>query len=115
MSRPRSVVPAHRLHKAHQRRGRPDPVGGHRGERIRHRVGHVEAVAPSHQYQRHDQRERRDEAEQGRRDHRHRAKGEDALANGDQKQAIRYYYMAVTARSDYAPAVEALKRSGKLH
>ena len=36
-------------------------------------------------------------------------------AQGDQKQAIRYYYMAVTARSDYAPAVEALKRSGKLH
>ena len=36
-------------------------------------------------------------------------------AQGDHKQAIRYYYMAVTARSDYAPAVEALKRSGKLH
>jgi len=33
----------------------------------------------------------------------------------DRPQAIRYYYMAVTARSDYAPAVEALKRSGKLH
>jgi len=36
-------------------------------------------------------------------------------AQSDQKQAIRYYYMAVTARSDYAPAVDALKRLGKLH
>ena len=36
-------------------------------------------------------------------------------AKGDPKQAIRYYYMAVTNRSDYAPAVDALKRLGKLH
>ena len=35
--------------------------------------------------------------------------------DGDSKQAVRYYYMAVTARSDYAPAVDALKRLGKLH
>jgi len=38
-----------------------------------------------------------------------------AEADGDSKQAVRYYYMAVSARSDYAPAVEALKRLGKLH
>ena len=34
---------------------------------------------------------------------------------GDQKGAIQYYYMAVSAYHTYEPAVEALKRLGKLH
>ena len=34
---------------------------------------------------------------------------------GDQKRAIQYYYMAVSAYHTYEPAVEALKRLGKLH
>ena len=34
---------------------------------------------------------------------------------GDQKRAIQYYYMAVSANHTYEPAVEALKRLGKLH
>jgi len=34
---------------------------------------------------------------------------------GDQKRAIQYYYMAVSASATYEPAVEALKRLGKIH
>lgn len=34
---------------------------------------------------------------------------------GDQKRAIQYYYMAVSAYHTYEPAVEGLKRLGKLH
>lgn len=34
---------------------------------------------------------------------------------GDQKRAVQYYYMAVSARHDYLPAVDALKRLGKLN
>ena len=33
----------------------------------------------------------------------------------DQKRAIQYYYMAVSADRTYEPAVEALKRLGKMH
>jgi len=36
-------------------------------------------------------------------------------AGGDQKRAVQYYYMAVSAYHTYEPAVEALKRLGKLH
>jgi tetratricopeptide (TPR) repeat protein len=36
-------------------------------------------------------------------------------AEGNQKRAIEYYYMAVSASHTYEPAVEALKRLGKLH
>ncbi|HVO95968.1 MAG TPA: response regulator [Terriglobales bacterium] len=36
-------------------------------------------------------------------------------AEGDQKRAVQYYYMAVSAYHTYEPAVEALKRLGKLH
>jgi hypothetical protein len=36
-------------------------------------------------------------------------------AEGDQKHAIQYYYMAVITNHTYEPAVEALKRLGKLH
>jgi DNA-binding NtrC family response regulator len=36
-------------------------------------------------------------------------------AEGDQKRAIEYYYMAISASHTYEPAVEALKRLGKLH
>ena len=32
---------------------------------------------------------------------------------GDEKRAIQYYYMAVTASHDYQPAIDALKRLGK--
>jgi CheY-like chemotaxis protein len=34
---------------------------------------------------------------------------------GEQKRAIQYYYMAVSASGTYEPAVEALKRLGKIH
>jgi CheY-like chemotaxis protein len=34
---------------------------------------------------------------------------------GEQKRAIQYYYMAVSANRAYEPAVEALKRLGKIH
>jgi DNA-binding NtrC family response regulator len=34
---------------------------------------------------------------------------------GEQKRAIQYYYMAVSADRTYEPAVEALKRLGKIH
>jgi CheY-like chemotaxis protein len=34
---------------------------------------------------------------------------------GEQKRAIQYYYMAVSANYAYEPAVEALKRLGKIH
>jgi hypothetical protein len=34
---------------------------------------------------------------------------------GDQKQAIHYYYMALSAYHTYDPAVEALKRLEKRH
>jgi DNA-binding NtrC family response regulator len=34
---------------------------------------------------------------------------------GDPKRAIQYYYMAVSASQTYQPAVEALKRLGKIH
>jgi DNA-binding NtrC family response regulator len=34
---------------------------------------------------------------------------------GDQRRAIQYYYMAVSASHAYGPAVDALKRLGKLH
>jgi DNA-binding NtrC family response regulator len=34
---------------------------------------------------------------------------------GDEKRAIQYYYMAVSADRTYEPAVEALKRLGKIH
>jgi CheY-like chemotaxis protein len=34
---------------------------------------------------------------------------------GDQKRAVQYYYMAVSASRTYEPAVEALKRLGKIH
>ena len=34
---------------------------------------------------------------------------------GEQKRAIQYYYMAVSANHAYEPAVEALKRLGKIH
>ena len=33
----------------------------------------------------------------------------------DLKRAVQYYYMAVSANHRYEPAVEALKRLGKLH
>jgi DNA-binding NtrC family response regulator len=33
----------------------------------------------------------------------------------DSKRAIQYYYMAVSANRTYEPAVEALKRLGKIH
>jgi DNA-binding NtrC family response regulator len=33
---------------------------------------------------------------------------------GDQKRAVQYYYMAVSAYHTYEPALEALKRLGKL-
>ena len=36
-------------------------------------------------------------------------------AEGDQKRAVQYYYMAVSAYHTYEPAVDALKRLGKLH
>lgn len=36
-------------------------------------------------------------------------------AEGDQKSAAQYYYMAVSAYHTYEPALEALKRLGKLH
>jgi DNA-binding NtrC family response regulator len=36
-------------------------------------------------------------------------------AEGDQKRAVQYYYMAVSAHHTYEPAVAALKRLGKLH
>jgi DNA-binding NtrC family response regulator len=36
-------------------------------------------------------------------------------AEGDQKRAVQYYYMAVSAYHTYEPAVHALKRLGKLH
>jgi DNA-binding NtrC family response regulator len=35
--------------------------------------------------------------------------------DGDEKRAVQYYYMAVSADRSYEPAVEALKRLGKLH
>ncbi|HWX78005.1 MAG TPA: response regulator [Candidatus Acidoferrales bacterium] len=34
---------------------------------------------------------------------------------GEQKRAIQYYYMAVSANHAYEPAVDALKRLGKIH
>jgi CheY-like chemotaxis protein len=34
---------------------------------------------------------------------------------GDQKLAVQYYYMAVSADHNFEPAVSALKRLGKLH
>ena len=34
---------------------------------------------------------------------------------GEQKRAIQYYYMAVSANRAYEPAVDALKRLGKIH
>jgi CheY-like chemotaxis protein len=34
---------------------------------------------------------------------------------GEQKRAIQYYYMAVSANRAFEPAVEALKRLGKIH
>ena len=34
---------------------------------------------------------------------------------GDQKKAIQYYYMAVSADRSYEPAAEALKRLGEIH
>lgn len=36
-------------------------------------------------------------------------------AEGDQNRAVQYYYMAVSAYHTYEPAIEALKRLGKLH
>ena len=36
-------------------------------------------------------------------------------AEGDQKSAAQWYYMAVSAYHTYEPALEALKRLGKLH
>jgi DNA-binding NtrC family response regulator len=36
-------------------------------------------------------------------------------AEGDPKRAVQYYYMAASANHTYEPAVEALKRLGKLH
>ena len=41
--------------------------------------------------------------------------GELAEQDGDQKQAVQYYYMAVSADRSYGPAVDALKRLGKIH
>ena len=35
--------------------------------------------------------------------------------DGDEKRAVQYYYMAVSADRSYEPAVEALKRLGKIH
>jgi DNA-binding NtrC family response regulator len=34
---------------------------------------------------------------------------------GDEKRAVQYYYMAVSADRTYEPAVDALKRLGKIH
>jgi predicted Zn-dependent protease len=34
---------------------------------------------------------------------------------GEQKRAVQYYYMAVSANHAYEPAVDALKRLGKIH
>jgi DNA-binding NtrC family response regulator len=34
---------------------------------------------------------------------------------GEERRAVQYYYMAVSASHAYGPAVEALKRLGKLH
>jgi len=34
---------------------------------------------------------------------------------GDEKRAIQYYYMAVSANHAYEPATDALKRLGKIH
>jgi hypothetical protein len=36
-------------------------------------------------------------------------------AEEDSKRAVQYYYLAVSASHTYKPAVEALKRLGKLH
>jgi uncharacterized protein HemY len=36
-------------------------------------------------------------------------------SEGDQKRAVQYYYIAVSAYHTYEPAVEALKRLAKLH
>ena len=41
--------------------------------------------------------------------------GELAEQDGDQKQAVQNYYMAVSAERSYAPAADALKRLGKIH
>ena len=34
---------------------------------------------------------------------------------GDQKSAVQYYYMAASASATYEPAIDALKRLGKIH
>ncbi len=35
--------------------------------------------------------------------------------DGDERRAVQYYYMAVSADRTYEPSVEALKRLGKIH
>jgi DNA-binding NtrC family response regulator len=38
-----------------------------------------------------------------------------AEEDGDQKRAVQYYYMAMSADRTYAPPMDALKRLGKIH